>query len=69
MSEAIINMIIIFISLAVLVGILMKIFGRSTAKFASSDKALQLQNRSQKKKIEVEDKKITWNDIGGYEDV
>lgn len=62
-------MIIIFISLAVLVGILMKIFGRSTAKFASSDKALQLQNRSQKKKIEVEDKKITWNDIGGYEDV
>ncbi|MEM0122544.1 MAG: AAA family ATPase, partial [Saccharolobus sp.] len=31
--------------------------------------ALQLQNRSQKKKIEVEDKKITWNDIGGYEDV
>ncbi|MEM3350405.1 MAG: AAA family ATPase [Saccharolobus sp.] len=69
MSEAVINMIIIFISLAVLVGILMKIFGRSTAKFASSDKALQLQNRSQKKKIEVEDKKITWNDIGGYEDV
>ncbi|MEM3221305.1 MAG: AAA family ATPase [Saccharolobus sp.] len=69
MPEAVINMIIIFISLAVLVGILMKIFGRSTAKFASSDKALQLQNRSQKKKIEVEDKKITWNDIGGYEDV
>ncbi|MEM4042457.1 MAG: AAA family ATPase [Saccharolobus sp.] len=69
MSEAVINMIIIFISLAVLVGILMKIFGRSTAKFASSDKALQLQNRSQKKKIEVEDKKITWSDIGGYEDV
>jgi len=46
----------------------MKIFGKSTAKFAYSDKALQLQNKSQKKKIEVEDKKITWNDIGGYED-
>lgn len=29
---------------------------------------MQLQNKSQKKKIEVEDKKITWNDIGGYED-
>lgn len=47
----------------------MKIFGKSTAKFAYSDKALQLQNKSQKKKVEVEDKKITWNDIGGYEDV
>lgn len=46
----------------------MKIFGKSTAKFAYSDKALQLQNKSQKKKVEVEDKKITWNDIGGYED-
>ncbi|MDT7860687.1 MAG: AAA family ATPase [Saccharolobus sp.] len=69
MLTPIINIIIIFISLAVLVGILMKIFGKSTAKFAYSDKALQLQNKSQKKKVEVEDKKITWNDIGGYEDV
>lgn len=46
----------------------MKIFGKSTAKFAYSDKALQLQNKSQKKKVEIEDKKITWDDIGGYED-
>jgi len=66
--EPVLNLAIIFISLAVLIIILMKIFGKSTAKFAYSDKALQLQNKSQKKKIEVEDKKITWNDIGGYED-
>ncbi|WP_338603505.1 AAA family ATPase [Sulfolobus tengchongensis] len=69
MSEPILNLAIIFISLAVLVIILMKIFGKSTAKFAYSDKAVQLQNKSQKKKVEVEDKKINWNDIGGYEDV
>lgn len=68
MIEPVLNLAIIFISLAVLIIILMKIFGKSTAKFAYSDKALQLQNKSQKKKIEVEDKKITWNDIGGYED-
>jgi len=66
--EPVLNLAIIFISLAVLIIILMKIFGKSTAKFAYSDKALQLQNKSQKKKVEVEDKKITWNDIGGYED-
>ncbi|ACP34395.1 Microtubule-severing ATPase [Sulfolobus islandicus Y.G.57.14] len=68
MIEPVLNLAIIFISLAVLIIILMKIFGKSTAKFAYSDKALQLQNKSQKKKVEVEDKKITWNDIGGYED-
>ncbi|WP_016730425.1 AAA family ATPase [Saccharolobus islandicus] len=68
MIEPVLNLAIIFISLAVLIIILMKIFGKSTAKFAYSDKALQLQNKSQKKKVEIEDKKITWNDIGGYED-
>ncbi|QXJ28313.1 AAA family ATPase [Saccharolobus shibatae] len=68
MIEPVLNLAIIFISLAVLVIILMKIFGKSTAKFAYSDKALQLQNKSQKKKVEIEDKKITWDDIGGYED-
>ncbi|TRM79908.1 AAA family ATPase, partial [Sulfolobus sp. D5] len=69
MNEYTVNLIIIFISLSVLIVILMKIFGKSTAKFAYSDKALQLQNKTQKKKPETEDKRITWDDIGGYEDV
>jgi len=69
LNEYTVNLIIIFISLTVLIVILMKIFGKSTAKFAYSDKALQLQNKTQKKKPETEDKRITWDDIGGYEDV
>ena len=44
------------------------IFRKETQKFLLSDKALQLQQRQPKKKEETGEK-ITWDMIGGYDDV
>ncbi len=61
------TLIILFISLSVIVFILMGLFKRFTTNFMTSDKATQLQVKNKKK--EEEEKKVSWDDIGGYEDV
>ncbi|MEW9491817.1 MAG: AAA family ATPase [Candidatus Aramenus sulfurataquae] len=61
------TLIILFISLSIIVFILMGLFKRFTTNFMTSDKATQLQIKN--KKREEEEKKISWNDIGGYEDI
>ncbi|BAB65545.1 AAA family ATPase [Sulfurisphaera tokodaii] len=48
--------------------LLVLLFRKQTQKFILSDKALQIQQKSQKKKEEVKEK-ITWDMIGGYDDV
>lgn len=60
--------IILFIALSVISLILMGLFKKFTTNFMTSDKATQLQLRT-KKKEEDSGKKITWDDIGGYDDV
>ncbi|AEB95615.1 ATPase central domain-containing protein [Metallosphaera cuprina Ar-4] len=61
-------MVILFIALAVIVYILMGLFKRFTTNFTTSDKAAQVQLRTNKKK-EEEEKKASWDEIGGYDDV
>jgi ATPases of the AAA+ class len=61
------TMIILFISLGIIMYILMGLFKRFTTNFNASDKASQVQARS--KKRDDEERKVAWNDIGGYEDV
>ncbi|QIW23414.1 AAA family ATPase [Sulfolobus sp. S-194] len=48
--------------------LLVLLFRKQTQKFILSDKALQIQQKSQKKKEEIKEK-ITWDMIGGYDDV
>ncbi|BFH73617.1 AAA family ATPase [Sulfurisphaera javensis] len=55
-------------ALGVTITLLVLLFRKQTQKFILSDKALQIQQKSQKKKEEVKEK-ITWDMIGGYEDV
>ncbi|MEM3323549.1 MAG: AAA family ATPase [Metallosphaera sp.] len=62
------TMVILFIALAVIVYILMGLFKRFTTNFTTSDKAAQVQLRTNKKK-EEEEKKASWDEIGGYDDV
>ncbi|WP_420809444.1 AAA family ATPase [Acidianus sulfidivorans] len=59
--------IILFIFLSALSFILMGLFKRFTTNFMTSDKANQIQLKNKKKEEEV--KKVTWSDIGGYEDI
>ncbi|ARM75107.1 AAA family ATPase [Acidianus manzaensis] len=59
--------IILFIFLSALSFILMGLFKRFTTNFMTSDKANQIQLKNKKKEEEV--KKVSWTDIGGYEDV
>ncbi len=54
--------------LAVMMTLLYMLFKKNTQKFMLSDKALQLQQKSTKKKDDAGEK-ITWDMIGGYEDV
>ncbi|QKR00529.1 AAA family ATPase [Metallosphaera tengchongensis] len=61
------TMVIIFILLGIIVYILMGLFKRFTTNFSTSEKASQVQVKNKKK--EEDERKITWNDIGGYEDV
>ncbi|MCY0882636.1 MAG: AAA family ATPase [Acidianus infernus] len=62
------DIIILFILLSIIGIILMGIFKRFTTNFMTSEKATQLQLKG-KKKGEDEERKISWDDIGGYEDV
>ncbi|EZQ10830.1 ATPase AAA [Candidatus Acidianus copahuensis] len=68
MSEYLLTLIILFISLSAIGILLMGLFKRFTTNFMTSDKASQLQLKNSKKK-EEDDRKISWRDIGGYEDV
>jgi len=54
--------------LAVMMTLLYMLFKKNTQKFMLSDKAVQLQQKSTKKKDDAGEK-ITWDMIGGYEDV
>ncbi|BCU69529.1 ATPase AAA [Stygiolobus caldivivus] len=54
--------------LTVMMALLYMLFKKSTQKFMLSDKAMQLQQKSAKKKEDLGEK-ITWDMIGGYEDV
>ena len=58
----------VFGALTVTIALLVMLFRRQTQKFILSDKALQIQQKSQKKKEEVKEK-ITWDMIGGYDDI
>ncbi|WP_420857162.1 AAA family ATPase [Stygiolobus caldivivus] len=51
-----------------MMALLYMLFKKSTQKFMLSDKAMQLQQKSAKKKEDLGEK-ITWDMIGGYEDV
>lgn len=64
----IIPLIEVFGALGVTIVLLVILFKKQTQKFILSDKALQIQQKSQKKKEEVKEK-ITWDMIGGYDDV
>ncbi|BCS92788.1 AAA family ATPase [Metallosphaera javensis (ex Sakai et al. 2022)] len=61
------TMLILFIALGIIVYILMGLFKRFTTNFTTSDRASQVQMKSKKK--EEEERKASWDDIGGYEDV
>lgn len=61
------TMLILFIALGIIVYILMGLFKRFTTNFTTSDRASQVQVKS--KKREEEERKASWDDIGGYEDV
>ncbi|ABP94809.1 AAA ATPase, central domain protein [Metallosphaera sedula] len=61
------TMLILFIALGIIVYILMGLFKRFTTNFTTSDRASQVQVKSKKK--EEEERKASWDDIGGYEDV
>jgi len=58
----------VFAALATVVVVLVFLFKKQGQKFILSDKALQIQQKSQKKKEEVKEK-ITWDMIGGYDDI
>jgi len=66
--SAILPLIEVFSALGVTVVLLVMLFRKQTQKFILSDKALQIQQKSQKKKEEVKEK-ITWDMIGGYDDI
>ena len=54
--------------LAVMMTLLYMLFKKNTQKFMLSDKALQLQQKSARKKEEGGEK-VTWDMIGGYDDI
>lgn len=61
------TMLILFIALGIIVYILMVLFKRFTTNFTTSERASQVQVKSKKK--DEEEKKASWDEIGGYEDV
>jgi len=68
LSAELITLAQVLAAVATTVVILVLLFKKPTQKFIISDKALQIQQKAQKKKEEVKEK-VTWDMIGGYDDV